>query len=83
MTAISDYAAKVQTFQNQVSTALDDIKTEIQALNDKITQLQNSSGTITPEDQALLDAAQAQSQALVQKAQALDSINPPPAAPSA
>lgn len=83
MSAISDYTVKAKAFFDQVSAALDDIKTEIQSLNDKITQLQNSPGTITPEDQVLLDAAQAQSQALVTKAQALDTINPPvaPTAP--
>jgi hypothetical protein len=82
MSTITDYGAKVTAFQNQISTALDDIKTEISSLNDKITQLQNSPGPISTEDQATLDAAQTQIQGLVTKAQALDSINPPPAPPT-
>lgn len=83
MTAISDYAAAVQASYAQLNTALDDIKTEIASLNDKITQLQNNPGPISPEDQALLDAAQQQAGSLVAKAQALDTIATPPAPPPA
>lgn len=77
MTAIADYTAKVNASFASLNTALDDIKTEISSLNDKITTLQNSPGPISPEDQATLDAAQTQAQSLVDKAQAMDTVNPP------
>lgn len=78
MTAISDFATQVEQFQTQISTALDDVKTEIQTLNDTITQLQNS-GSISADDQASLDKISASAQALSQKVEALDTINPPTA----
>jgi len=77
MTAISDYAAKVNASYAQLATSLTDIKTEISSLNDKINQLQNSPGPISAADQATLDAAQVQVNTLVQSAQALDTIQPP------
>ena len=82
MSAISDYAAKVTSYFTRLGTALDDIKTEIKTLNDQIAALQNSSGAITPEDQALLDAAAATASGLADKADALDTL-PKPVAPPA
>ncbi len=40
-----------------LATSLTGVTGDVKTLNDKITALQNSAGTITPEDQALLDAA--------------------------
>lgn len=82
MSAITDYAAKVTAFYNQISAALDDAQKEIKSLNDKIAQLQNNPGPISDADQAVLDAAQAQAHGLVQKVQALDTINRPAAPPA-
>ena len=77
MSAISDFAAKQNEFNDRLSTALDGISGDIQELNDLITKLQESSGSVTPEDQALLDAAQAKGEEVAAKAEALDALTPP------
>lgn len=78
MSAISDFAAKQNAFnarqaeaQQAVTEGLADLTGDIQTLNDKITELQNSPGQVTPEDQALLDGIVAQSEANAAKAEAL------------
>jgi len=77
MSAISDFAAKQEEFNDRLSTALDGIAGDITELNDLITKLQNTPGVITPEDQALLDAAQVKGEALAKKAEDLDALTPP------
>lgn len=77
MTAISDFAAKQDAHNAKVSAALDDIKTEIGTLNTEISTLQNSPGTITPEDQATLDRLDASGTSLEAKVAALDTLTPP------
>jgi len=91
MSAFSDFAAKQKTFNDRQSAAIESIATsvtgltgDVKSLNDKITELQNSPGTITPEDQALLDDLQAQGEAAATKAEgvaaavkALDDQTPP------
>lgn len=77
MSVFSDFAAKQKAHNDAVSAAIDGITADIQALNDKITELQNSSGTVTPEDQALIDELVASGDALQAKAQALDDMTPP------
>ena len=59
---IADFAAKQKAFNERVSTgladvgiAVEDIAKDIETLNKKIEDLQNSPGGVTPEDQALLD----------------------------
>lgn len=82
MSKISDYVTAVEASFAQVNTAIDDITVGIKALNDKITQLQNSSGQISDADQALLDEGQKQAQDLAAKAEALDTFAPPTAPPA-
>lgn len=81
MSAISDFAAKQKAFNDRTGAAIDGIVADIKTLNDKITELQNSAGTVTPEDQALIDDLQAKGEALASKAEALDAQNPPPPPP--
>lgn len=83
MSAISDFKVKQDAHNAKVSSDLDALVVSIQALNDLIAKLQNSPGTITPEDQALLDAADAAGQALSDKADAMVATKPPvvPTAP--
>ncbi len=94
--AISDFAAKQKAFNDRQGTAIDGLVTsvtgiqgDIQTLNDKITELQNSSGTVTPEDQALLDDLETQGAAISDKLdaaaaalKALDEANPPVVPPT-
>lgn len=81
MSAISDFAAKQKAFNDRTGAAIDGIVADIKTLNDKITELQNSAGTVTPEDQALIDDLQAKGETLASKAEALDAQTPPPPPP--
>lgn len=77
MSAISDFAAKQNAFNDRQDTAIADLTADVQALNDKITELQNSPGAITPEDQALLDAIVTRGENVTAKLEALDALTPP------
>lgn len=77
MSKVSEFAAKQNEFNDRVDTAVTGLQADIQALNDKIEELQNSPGEITPEDQASLDALQARGQAIADKLEALDALTPP------
>lgn len=84
MSAISDFAAKQNAFNDRQDAAITDLQGDVKFLNDTITALQSSPGTITPEDQALLDALQARASATADKLDALDALTPPaPPAPAA
>lgn len=77
MSAISDFAAKQNAFNDRIDAAVAGVTADVQVLNDKIAELQNSSGQISPEDQASLDAIEARGQALTDKLEALDALTPP------
>lgn len=77
MSAISDFAAKQNEFNDKIDTAVTGLTDDIKALADEIKKLQDSAGTITPEDQALLDGIQARTGAIADKLTALDGLNPP------
>lgn len=95
MSAISDFLDKQTAFNDRVSKGIDAavasvsaITDDIATLNDKITELQNSVGGVTPEDQARIDALESQGEALATKAEAvqnalaaLDALTPPKAPP--
>jgi len=82
MSAVTDFAALEQADLDAISAKVDAIITGISALDALITSLQNSPGTLSASDQAALDAIQASSKALVQKANAVVTAapgsNPPP-----
>ena len=71
MSAISDYAAKVQA-------SLDSINTSITSISTEITTLQNAQGAISPEDQTTLDNLATETAAAAEKLNALV----PPVAPA-
>ena len=77
MSAISDFAAKQSAFNDQMDAAIVGLTTEVQTLNATIAKLQSTPGTITPEDQALLDGIQARSKGIADKLTALDALTPP------
>jgi uncharacterized protein YdcH (DUF465 family) len=71
MSKISDFAAAQKAFNDAQGASIDSLVTstaglvaDVQSLNDKITELQNSAGGVTPEDQALIDQLQTQGAAL-------------------
>lgn len=72
MNAIQTFAANVKTSFDKIGQSVDGIVADIDNLKKKIDELQNSPGTLTPEDQASLDAIQAQANTLSEKLAALD-----------
>lgn len=97
MSVISQFAEKQKAFNDRQATAIDGLVSstqgltdDVKSLNDKITALQNSPGSITPEDQALLDNLQAQGESTASRAEAvsaalkaLDEQTPPAVPPVA
>ncbi len=82
MSAISDFAAKQNEFNTRQGKAIDGLVVDLEALNKKIDELQNTPGTITPQDQALLDDIQAKSSALADRLDQLDAQTPPVVPPT-
>jgi len=77
MSKISEFSVKQNAFNDQMDASISGLNDDIKALNDKIVELQNSPGEITPEDQASLDALQARGQSMADKLSALDALTPP------
>ena len=77
MSAISEFAAKQNEYNDRIDAAVTGLQGDIKSLNDLIAQLQNSAGTISPEDQASLDALEARGAAIADKLEALDAETPP------
>ena len=80
MSQITDWAAQEEADLSAISTTLDNVVSGIAALDALITAFQNSPGTLTPQDQAALDAIQASAHALVTKASAISTAPPVPPA---
>ena len=76
MSQITDWAAQEQADLTAISTALDTVVAGVAALDQLITNFQNSPGTLSAADQTALDGIQAASKALVAKSQAI-SVAPP------
>jgi predicted nucleic acid-binding Zn-ribbon protein len=83
MSKVSEMNAAVKASFAQMNTAIEGVKGDVASLNDKITALQNSSGELSPEDQAALDEIQSTAQAMADKLTALDSLTPPVASEGA
>jgi len=77
MSAISDFATKQNAFNDRIDAAVTGVQADVKFLQDTIDKLQNSPGTITPEDQALLDQLDARADAVATKLEALDALTPP------
>jgi len=91
MASLTDFLNKQKAFNDRQAAAIDTavagvagLTDDVKALNDKITELQNSQGGVTPEDQALIDALEVQGEALTGRLEtataalaALDAQTPP------
>lgn len=77
MSAISEFAARQTAFNDRQDAAVQGISDDVAELKAEIEKLQNTQGTITAEDQALLDSIQARSEAIATKLEALDALTPP------
>ena len=82
MSAISDFATKMASFQTRIDTAISDLQGDVDNLTKQIAALQASAGTVTPEDQKLLDSIQATASGVADKLDALDALTPPVAPPT-
>lgn len=78
MSAISDFAVKQTAFNQRQGAAVDaavasvaGLVEDVKTLNDKIAELQNSVGGVTPEDQALINDLETQGDAMATKTEAL------------
>lgn len=89
MSVISEFAAKQNAHNDRVEAAITGIQGDVKFLQDTIDKLQTSPGSITPEDQASLDALDARADVIAKKLEALDALTPPvvpvtpPTAPAA
>lgn len=83
MSAISDYAGRVNTAFDKIGTAVDGLVDDVAFLKEKIEELQNTAGQITPEDQALLDALEARVGTTATALEALDAATARPPTPPA
>lgn len=79
MSAISDFADKMAIHNNKVDAAVDGLTADVASLKQMITDLQNSQGQISADDQAKLDAIEAKAGAVADRVAALDELTPPPA----
>lgn len=77
MSAISDFAARQNAFNDRQAAAIDGVIGDVAFLVETIEKLQNTPGAITPEDQALLDALDARASTIADKLEALDAQTPP------
>ena len=78
MSKITDQAAAEKADLDAISAKLDTVTAGIAALDKLITDFQNSPGTLSPADQAALDAIQTAVSALRAKAEAVDTTPPAP-----
>ena len=81
--AIQAYSDAVNAQFDIIEPAVDGIVDDVQFLKDTIAALQNSPGSITPDDQALLDKAQARVNLLSTKIVNLDNATSRPVPPPA
>ena len=82
MSAISEFAATMVNFSDQMDAAVTNLQGDVQNLVDQIAALQASQGAITPEDQALLDGIQARASSISSRLSALDELTPPVVPPA-
>lgn len=77
MSAVSDFVAKQNAFNDRQDVAIDGLRGDVKTLNDTIEKLQNTPGPISAEDQASLDALEVRGDAISAKLEALDAMTAP------
>jgi hypothetical protein len=76
MSTIAQFVAKQNAIADRQDKAIAALQADIGTLNGLISELQNSIGVITPEDQALLDSLEARGNVIADKLDALDALTP-------
>lgn len=79
--AIQAFQARVNTHLDEIGAAVDGIVLDVAELKRIITELQNSPGTVTPADQASLDALETRITGLSAKVKELDATTAPAEVP--
>lgn len=74
--SVTNELTTIQANLTATGTALTGIATGVLALDALITQFQNSPGSLSPSDQAMLDGIQSASTALAAQAQAISTVAP-------
>lgn len=82
MSAISDFSDRVKESFTTIGQSVDGITSDFAQLKALIEKLQNSPGSITPEDQATLDQAETQIKGIADKLKALDEATAPEEVPN-
>lgn len=77
MSVIADFAAKQKTWNAEIKDDLTAISANLATLQTTISQLQDSAGKVTPEDQAIIDDLQAQAADLGAQADVVAGKTPP------
>jgi len=77
MSTITDFVTAQNAFNDRLDASIAGLQGDIKFLTDKITELQNSPGVLTPADQASLDALQARTVGIADKLAALDALTAP------
>jgi hypothetical protein len=76
-TTLDNFIAAQTDYNTALDTALTDIAGDIQNLNDQIAVLVAAGGSLTPAQQAAVDALVASGSALQAKADAINALTPP------
>lgn len=79
MTKVQETADRMEALFAEQKAGLEDIQGDIKFLTDKIAEIQNSPGTLSPEDQAALDAMEAKAAEVTNNIKTLASQTPPAA----
>lgn len=74
---ISEFVDKQNAFNDRLDIAITGISEDVSFLKAKIEELQNSPGSISPEDQASLDALESRVAAMTARIEALNALTPP------
>ncbi len=82
MEAIQSFATRVTEKFNAIGTSVDGIVEDITDLKQQITDLQNSPGKLTPEDQTALDNIETLAGSTADKVAALDAATTKPPVPT-
>ena len=78
MSAISEFVAKQNAFNDRLDASIAGIIADVDGLKKLIEELQSNPGPITPADQALLDQLQERVAGIAGRLEALDAQTPPP-----
>jgi hypothetical protein len=77
MSQYSEYYVKQQEWNGKMKDLHLGLNDDVKLLNDKIVELQNSPGEVTPDDKVLLNDLQEKIGLLADKLKDLDALTPP------